>query len=62
MEKKSVFHLGKYDSNPFWHNPDMQSKSSNQKFLTFEDEKLTFESISRIFSRFNLENSRPEHA
>lgn len=30
--KKLIFHLGKYDTDPFWHGPTCKAKAATRKF------------------------------
>jgi hypothetical protein len=58
-EKRLIFHSVKYDSDPFWYDPDVESKAVVRKFLKVKDEKLMSESRQRnAFSQFSVENLR----
>jgi hypothetical protein len=36
---KIVFHLGKYSTSPFWHDPDIKAEAVITEFSKFDSEK-----------------------
>lgn len=59
--KSLALRLGKYDTDPFWHNPDMQSKSSYQKIPEVQEWKINVQNWDNFFLWYNLENWRLTH-
>jgi hypothetical protein len=56
-----VFHLGKYDTNFFWHDPSWKAKSSIRKFAKFKNDKLIFEPKSRNSLLYLFSNILDSH-